>query len=225
MVDLTMPMLSRRDVQLCVRDRKSLYHAMVANGYVVPALKSNLCTIEFMYKVQAQQVWLPKVSDMHDFRTVNRPPPRTYLMGEITLALRDVAVGLPNDDAMVDQLANLQAELELRHGNIPFLVQLLYSLNTHHEIFAKNYAYYRVKKRTHADSMAVLPNPDSFYDGLPQLPVSMLRKKGLRLSKNMRLQIMLAQAQDAQAAAESRMHRARALLREAGQEHLDTNIG
>ena len=202
------PMVSRGDIEMVVRDRKSLHAACLANGYVLPSLTAGICTIDFIYAAQAGHVWIPMVGDMHDFRGVNRPPLRTYLLGEIQNALGDAASELGESDPKVDALMELGNHLQARSSDTKWLVQVLYVLNRRHEIFDKGYAYYRTKKTTDIDAIPVLPNPAGFYEGLPQLPLGRLKKSRLRLSKDMRLKIQLVKAREAQRNAELRIEHA-----------------
>ena len=86
------------------------------------------------------------------------------------------------------------------------------------EIFEKGYAFFRGGKRTNRNEINILPAPNGFYEGLAQLPVSQLLKKrrGLKLTKAMRIEIELIQAREAQIEAAERMRKVKTNMQEAG---------
>ena len=53
-------MIDRRSVALRVRSREDYWRAMVANGYLMPSVKSQMCTIKFFESVRKGLYWCPK---------------------------------------------------------------------------------------------------------------------------------------------------------------------
>ena len=72
-----------------------------------------------------------------------------------------------------EELEAVIATMELikkRLANPQWLLTVLKVLDGGHEFFKKGYAYQKPRKGSSFVNLAVLPNEDGFYDGLPQLP-------------------------------------------------------
>ena len=75
--------ISREQMALFVRDKKTLYNAAVANGFVLPRLKQAIVTIKFLFDVRAGKLWAPKAEDITKCVLVAQPPTRKILAAAI----------------------------------------------------------------------------------------------------------------------------------------------
>ena len=55
-------MLSREQVSAVIRDRETYYDGMIRNGWLLPAKKQSICTLDFMTRVRAGEVFCPHAS-------------------------------------------------------------------------------------------------------------------------------------------------------------------
>lgn len=58
------PLVSRNEVAAVVRDKKGMYRAMIANGFIMPAEKQQIVTLDFMYRVKSGALWCPKSEEL-----------------------------------------------------------------------------------------------------------------------------------------------------------------
>ena len=68
-------MVSREQVARLVNDKETMYQAMIRNGYVLPSYKQAICTLDFMLRVRAGEVWVPRGNECRAIK-VATPPPR-----------------------------------------------------------------------------------------------------------------------------------------------------
>ena len=54
-------MLSREQVATVVRDRETYYDGMLRNGWLLPAKKQSICTLDFMSRVRAGEIFCTHV--------------------------------------------------------------------------------------------------------------------------------------------------------------------
>jgi len=59
-----MNQLSMQQAALLVNNRFDYHNACVKNGYMMPHVKSSLCTLEFMKEVRTGVTWVPKLVDI-----------------------------------------------------------------------------------------------------------------------------------------------------------------
>ena len=45
-----------------IRDRETYYDGMIRNGWLLPAKKQSICTLDFMTRVRAGEVFCPHAS-------------------------------------------------------------------------------------------------------------------------------------------------------------------
>ena len=69
-------MLSREQVSAVIRDRDTYYDGMLRNGWVLPAKNQSLCTLDFMQRVRAGEVFCPRVEDIKSPAICVTPPPK-----------------------------------------------------------------------------------------------------------------------------------------------------
>ena len=60
------PGISRAQIYHFTREKKDLWQAMVTNGYMIQALKSQIVTLEWMEQVHQKLVWCPKKDDLRE---------------------------------------------------------------------------------------------------------------------------------------------------------------
>ena len=53
-------MLSRDQVANVVRDRDTYYDGMLRNGWILPAKKQSICTLDFMERARAGEIFCPR---------------------------------------------------------------------------------------------------------------------------------------------------------------------
>ena len=55
-------MVSREQVANLVNDKQTMYQAMIRNSYVLPSYKQAICTLDFMFRVRAGEIWVPRAN-------------------------------------------------------------------------------------------------------------------------------------------------------------------
>ena len=152
-----------------VRNTRNLYDACIANGFVMPARSSNLCTRDFMMAVKSGEVFVPKKIQIPGGKLVARPPTRKMLEAEIAAAITALAEGGEMDEEHGHALVNLLDALEARSADVPFLTQILYYCDPSNHIFDKSYRYRRPKTSFNVDNIPLIPNEGDFFSNLPEL--------------------------------------------------------
>ena len=180
------PFISRMDLAMAVRNKRHLYDGCIANGLILPALKTNLCTIEFLWAAKEGTVWVPKRGDVITSPLVARPPTIAILTEAITAAITTKVCNFAWPEAECESRTALMEELEKRRADVKFLVQVLYCVHPEHEIFQKRYRYRRPATAIQIDHIAEIGNENAFFDDLPELDYKELKKRQLRLPKKVR---------------------------------------
>ena len=65
--------ISMDEVGTMIRNKEHLYKAIVANGYLLPKMKSQICTVEFLKEVRAKIVYCPLLATIQ-MQTCAFPP-------------------------------------------------------------------------------------------------------------------------------------------------------
>ena len=174
-------MLSREQVANVIRDRETFYDGMLRNGWKLPDKKQSICTLDFMTKVRAGEIFCPRAEQIKSPAICITPPPKKILIDKIDLAC--CAHMNANGDtaaleALIERLANKKT------ADTAWLVQVLHLANPKDEIFARDYVYVKPVKPKAAVNLPMMNNADGFYDNLPMLSSKKKQRKGqLRLTK------------------------------------------
>ena len=80
-------MISRINLAGAVRNKKELYKACLRNGYVMPSMKSSLCTIDFMFLVKAEKIYCPTNETLKGRKACPDSPDLKTLLTFITAAI------------------------------------------------------------------------------------------------------------------------------------------
>ena len=178
------------------RTKKDLYHAMVANGFVMPGLKSQIVTLDFMESVRQKLVWCPKKEDLRQHPQIGQPPPIQEFIGAIQEAVNVIerqAAEDEDDPAYVLSLERLVELIKAKSAPKQWLIVVLAALAPDHQFFQKKYAFRKQPKQNALNELKVLANEDAFYDDLPLLP-SGRKQRNIRLTKQQRLVLRIAHA-------------------------------
>ena len=166
---------------------------MIRNGYVLPSYKQAICTLDFMLRVRAGEVWVPRGNECRAIK-VATPPPRQQL-AEIFSTSVDLKVQNGNFTAQqVQPLFALREIVVKKLADSNWLIQVIYFLNPDHDIFQKEFFYEKPKKERAFNNMPMINNDDGFWDNLPAAAKLGSKKNGprfLRLTKNERKQMKL----------------------------------
>ncbi len=154
------PKMSLEEAKMLVDNKKTLYEAMQRNGWILPSIKSNCCTVEWMLGVREKEFWCPHV-DNYVMRICARPPKKTQLLQILS-------------DCIVKR--GKAIDLGFTGGNppeIPFILKLISTIDPDCEIFKKDYMPPREIKAVEQ----VIDNNDGFYSGLPQIDAKKKSKR------------------------------------------------
>ena len=83
-------MLSREQISQVVNDKHTMYDAMVKNGWALPHRKQPICTLDFMIRVRAHQLWCPRQDQTVKTVMCPTPPPKKELAELIRTASNNV---------------------------------------------------------------------------------------------------------------------------------------
>ena len=72
-------MLSMREAQFIIPDRKALYQSLQRNGYSLPPIKDPILTVKFMKGVRSGFFFCLKQEQVQHFKQCATPPPRHEL--------------------------------------------------------------------------------------------------------------------------------------------------
>ena len=136
-------MLSREQVAEVIRDRETYYDGMLRNGWLLPARKQSLCTLDFMQRVRTGEIFCPRASHVKAPPVCVTPPPKAVLIDKIDIACAERLKNGENVDAL-DAL--LQRLMNKKSADTAFLVQVLHLVDGRDEIFARDYVYQRPQK-------------------------------------------------------------------------------
>ena len=79
-------MLSRDQVANVVRDRDTYYDGMLRNGWILPAKKQSICTLDFMERARAGEIFCPRAEQIKAPAICVTPPPKAVLIDKIDIA-------------------------------------------------------------------------------------------------------------------------------------------
>ena len=96
--------ISRQQLALMVRDKKTMYETLTRNQVVMPAYKQRICTLKFMWDVRSGRYWAPKTGDVADATLVAKPPTRLILAAALKDAITHLVVSEELDDATTDPI-------------------------------------------------------------------------------------------------------------------------
>ena len=159
-------MLSRGQVATMVRDKETYYNGMLRNGWLLPAPKQSLVTLEFMERVRLGQVFCPRVGQVRAPPPCVTPPPKRILLDKIIKAgaFRE---GRGEDISTLEALVTML--VDGKQADSGFLLQVLHLVNENDEIFRRDYVYEKPKAFKPVATLPLVCNADGFFDGLPLL--------------------------------------------------------
>ena len=134
---------------------------------MAPPLKDPLLTISFMKGVLAGKFFLLKQEQVEHTRQCADWPPKK----ELAEIVADVLLNCPNVPAEVEAaVRNTDHLIRRKKPDAEWQLQLLAQFAPEHAIFAKDYVHPR-RARCDAQQDFQVPNPDSFFDGLPDVQI------------------------------------------------------
>jgi len=160
-------MLTREQIAQVVNDKHTMYDAMVKNGWALPHRKQPICSLDFMVKVRAHQLWCPRQDQTIKTVVCPTPPPKKELAEFIRNAANNIIAANANTQ---EELIALEATVELiekKLADLPWLIIVLHVLDEKHAIFGKDYFYTRPARITTLQTLPSISNEDGFFDGLP----------------------------------------------------------
>ena len=152
-----------------VRDKASMYAAMIKNGWVMPAKSQAIVTLDFMQKVRKREVWCPRFDQVEKAVTVCYPPPRKDMLDMIDAAIHRIIEAKQNTEEEIASLINALELIEKRSADTHWLVCVLCVIDPENLIFTKGYRYVRPETKKALQAMPLLNNDDGFFDNLPPL--------------------------------------------------------
>lgn len=162
---------------------------MLRNGWILPAEKQSLCTLDFMQRVRSGEIFCPHVNLIKKPPVCVTPPPKEVLIEKIM----DATEKRESRGEAIDKLQELLARLiGNKSADTPFLVQVLHLVNDEDEIFHRNYVYVRKQKVKPQIDLPLISNEDGFYSDLPVLSGKKgNNKQQLRLTKEQKAAMQL----------------------------------
>ena len=76
-------MISRQQAASVVTDRLTYYDGMIRNGWLLPAPKQSICTLDFMQRVRKGEIYCPRVDEVKVPPVCITPPPKEILISKI----------------------------------------------------------------------------------------------------------------------------------------------
>ena len=185
-------MINREQAAQHLRTTKDLREACIRNGWRVPALKSALCTRQFLLLVKSQEVYALRIVDtkMH---CCAQPPTIQILQQEL---IDQIANNLHTVTSPADRqrIEILLAHLTKRAADADYILDMLMTLtNGNHIYFAKNYVPPKVVRKTKFQD--VVTNENGFFDNLPIKNTSGKCHASLLLTKPQRRMKEIAKAE------------------------------
>ena len=182
-------MLSREQVASVIRDKETYYDGMLRNGWLLPAKKQSIVTLEFMQRVRAGEIYCPRVSEVTKPAVCLTPPPKEQLIMKILNATEEYSSRGENVNKLQELLGLLMSKKTADTG---FLVQVLHLVNENDEIFRRDYVYMKPRRAKAVAALPLVDNFDGFYDNLPMLSEKARNGKGqLRMTKAQRAAMKL----------------------------------
>ena len=177
-------MLSREQVAAVVTGRGTYYDAMRRHGWILPAKTMSLCTLDFMERVRAGEIFCPRAEHIKAPAICLTPPPKADLIEKIDIACAE-RFKKGEDTSALEKL--LERLLNKKEADTAFLVQVLHLVDPLDAIFARDYGYVRPARVKTAATLPLVNNEDGFFSGLPRLdPNKPGNKRPLRLTKAQR---------------------------------------
>ena len=137
--------------QLLLPDKATYYAGLKRNEYVLPKIKSGICTVQWMIKVRSGEVWCPKETDVKNFKQCTQPPKKEELLKEVLT---------------VAAAKRRRTGMDAKHvPDKAWLLVVLSVLEPNHRFFKKDYM---PEKEVHEE--VKLDNADGFFDDLPLGP-------------------------------------------------------
>ena len=91
--------LSRAEVADFVNDKESYWEAMVSAGWLMPALRQSMVTLDWMAQIRAKTAWCPKKSEVANYKQVLHSPPRHTLANILYDRVAEMCEGMEKDEA------------------------------------------------------------------------------------------------------------------------------
>ena len=134
----------------------------------MPDLNDPICTVEFLYGVYTKKYWCLHASQAAAKREIATKPTKALMAEYTAAALKDAAV---HEGTGLEYVEPLRATADLilkRNPKVAWLQLVLSTVAPNHIVFSRNYI---APKRTSAAAAFEInvPNPNGFFDGLPEL--------------------------------------------------------
>lgn len=156
-------MVTMNDAAAKVGAKKDMHNACVRNGFIMPTLKSKICTWRFMNEVRLGLVYVPKHDNVKRGLCPERPSEQV-IRNEL---VRVIQAGIDNNQVpanLLQQFVCLQQHLKKHTADKDWLLDVLATVSDNHEFFSKSY---RPPKRV-ADILDYqVPGDNGFFDDLP----------------------------------------------------------
>ena len=182
MVEQQRPYISREQMGHVVRNKKQFYNAMKQMHFVMPDFKQSIISIKFMHKVRSDQIWMPLAPDVKACRSVAYPPTNAMLIDFIARAVPNLQ-NLGYTEEHIVAIKKLIKKVKKKGANKEWLLKVLYIFDKDCEVFDKSYRYVRPTNKINPNNLQIFNNNDRFFDDLPPLLPSELRRRQMRLSK------------------------------------------
>ena len=149
-----------------IPDKKAFYQALSYNQYILPPLKDNMVTRQFMINVKTGKQWCLKSSDISGTRVCADPPSRKDLaniVGDVMLNYR--SLGEPHDTAFKSTAMLIKKQPPAVH----WLLQVLATIDPGNVIFSKGYRKPSKQQQARQVEETMISNADGFFSDLPIL--------------------------------------------------------
>ena len=166
-----------------VRNKPGFHSLMLRNGWHVPSIHSEICSLKWMKAVRKLKIYCPRRSDRNNEKHCWSPPPLKVLLHKLETALKVSLATARPDAAKAKQISRFIRSFNKHPPNREWTVEVLAIWAPKDPIFERSYKY--VKPKTDYDLF--LDNEDGFFDDLPKLNEKYIRKTNrLRMPKKVR---------------------------------------
>ena len=180
-------MISQSQANIAVQNVKDFHEAARRNGLRVPALKSRLCTRDFLQGVRAREIWTPTDQSIV-VRQCPRPPSVQIIQMELVRSVEAYVHQV--DPSLQPSLLALKSHVEKRPGDKAYMLDCIATLyRGDHPYFKKDYLPPKKENFQYQ-----VDNSDDFFSDLPPSQ-SKGKREALRLlvSKNTYTQLRVAE--------------------------------
>ncbi len=129
-------MISAKQAELVVRNKKQLYQALIRNGYLLPPYKDAINTKKFLIGVKDERYWCLHSSQMLAVKHCADCPNKLVLAEMVTEQMAKL------DNMTAEMKVTFKRTAKLIKKNPPgkdWMMMLLSTFNPNHEIFQRDY--------------------------------------------------------------------------------------